>query len=336
LKALDLFAGAGGLSLGLIEAGLDVVAAVECDGAAAATYRSLHPNTTILEQDINTVDLSPFRGEIELVAGGPPCQPFSTGGLRRGVDDPRNGVPAMLAAIELLQPRAVLLENVPGLAGTRARGYLLRLLRRLRMLGYEPEHRILDAADYGVPQRRRRLVICATKKPGFNFPEATHGPGAQRPWKVVSDVLDLVQTFGVANPSIVTYAKRPDLRPSPYDGHLFNGGGRPLDMGKPSRTILASAGGNKTHFLDCGGVVPDYHAHLMAGGKARRGRVTEARRLTVAESALLQSFEPSTAFIGSRSQQYSQIGNAVPPLLAEAIGRSLLRHLRSSREPVSA
>jgi DNA (cytosine-5)-methyltransferase 1 len=335
LKALDLFAGAGGLSLGLIEAGFEVVVAVECDAAAADTYRSLHPSTEVFEQDIKTADLGQFKGEIDVVAGGPPCQPFSTGGLRRGAADPRNGLPAMLAAIEALRPHAVLLENVPGLAGAQGRRYLMRLLGRLRALGYEPEYEVLDAADYGVPQRRRRLVICATKKQGFSFPEATHGPDAKRPWKVVGDVLDLAQPLGIANPSIVTYAKRPDLRPSPYDGHLFNGGGRPLDLSRPSRTILASAGGNKTHFLDCGEVVPTYHAHLMAGGKPRRGKVPDARRLTVAESALLQSFEPSTIFIGSRSQQYSQIGNAVPPLLAEAVGRSLARHLRSSRKPVS-
>lgn len=336
MKVIDLFAGAGGLSLGLLEAGLEVVAAVECDPAAAATYRSLHPAATVLEQDINTADLSQFKDEVDVVAGGPPCQPFSTGGHRRGADDPRNGLPAMLAVIDALRPRAVLLENVPGLAGPQGRGDLARILQRLRTLGYHPEHRVLDAADYGVPQRRRRLVICATRKADFAFPDATHGPGACRPWKTVGDVIGMDDLLGVPNPSIITYAKRPDLRPSPYDGHLFNGGGRPLDIAKPSRTILASAGGNKTHFLDCGGVVPDYHSHLMAGGRPRRGKVPGARRLTVAESALLQSFDFSTAFVGSRSQQYSQIGNAVPPLLAEAVGRSLLRHLRSSREPVAA
>lgn len=336
MKVIDLFAGAGGLSLGLLEAGLEVIAAIECDAAAAATYRSLHPGASVLEEDINSADLSQFKGEIDVVAGGPPCQPFSTGGLRRGADDPRNGLPAMLTAIELLRPRAVLLENVPGLAGPGGRDDLAQLLQRLQALGYVYEHLVLDAADYGVPQRRRRLVICATRVPGFVFPDPTHGPSANRAWNTVGDALDSDQVLGVANLSIVTYAKRPDLRPSPYDGHLFNGGGRPLDTGRPSRTILASAGGNKTHFLDCRGVVPGYHAHLMAGGRARQGKVPGARRLTVAESALLQSFDPATPFMGSRSQQYSQIGNAVPPLLAEAVGRSLIRHLRSSHKPIPA
>jgi DNA (cytosine-5)-methyltransferase 1 len=336
LKVIDLFAGAGGLSLGLLEAGLEVLAAVECDSAAAATYRSLHPGAIVLEEDIRSADLSQFKGEVDIVAGGPPCQPFSTGGLRRGADDPRNGLPAMLTAIELLRPRAVLLENVPGLAGPGGRDELAQLLQRLQSLGYEHEHLVLDAADYGVPQRRRRLVVCATRDPGFAFPEPTHGPSAPRAWNAVGDVLGLDEVLGVANPSIVTYAKRPDLRPSPYDGHLFNGGGRPLDTGRPSRTILASAGGNKTHFLDCGGVVPGYHAHLLAGGRPRQGEVPGARRLTVAESALLQSFDPSIRFAGSRSQQYSQIGNAVPPLLAEAVGRALVRHLRTSGRPIPA
>lgn len=336
MKAIDLFAGAGGLSLGLIEAGFEVVAAVECDGAAAASYRSLHPGTEVFEEDISTADLSAFEGEVDLLAGGPPCQPFSTGGLQRGAGDPRNGLPAMLALAESLRPQAVLIENVPGLAGPRDRPYLDHVIDRLHGLGYGPTYAVLDAADYGVPQRRRRLVVCAVKELGFLFPDATHGPTADRPWKRVGDVLQPDSILGEANPSIVTYAKRPDLRPSPYDGHLFNGGGRPLDLARPSRTILASAGGNKTHFLDCAEQVPAYHAHLMTGGKPRRGRVEGARRLTVAESALLQSFEPKTKFEGSRSQQYSQIGNAVPPLLAEAVGRALVRHLRRACQPVLA
>jgi DNA (cytosine-5)-methyltransferase 1 len=133
----------------------------------------------------------------------------------------------------------------------------------------------------------------------------------------------------------VTYAKRPQLRPSPYDGLLFNGGGRPIDLSAPARTILASAGGNKTPFYDVGEVVPLYHEHLRSGGTPREGRVPAARRLTVAECAALQSFPEDMVFVGTRSSQYTQVGNAVPPLLAEAIGRAVAAALAYLARPRS-
>jgi DNA (cytosine-5)-methyltransferase 1 len=104
---------------------------------------------------------------------------------------------------------------------------------------------------------------------------------------------------------------------------LFNGGGRPIDLGAPCHTILASAGGNKTHFIDTLGLVPAYHAHLSKGGKPRTGTLEGGRRLTPEESALIQTFPRATKFCGARSSRYTQIGNAVPPLLAEALGRTL-------------
>lgn len=133
--------------------------------------------------------------------------------------------------------------------------------------------------------------------------------------------------MGHPNPSIVTYARRPDLRPNPYDGHVYNGGGRPIDLSKPAPTLLASMGGNKTPWIDTLGIVPEYHAHLVSGGAPRTGQVPGARRITVEEAALLQTFPPGMYFAGRRSSCYRQIGNAVPPLLAQAIGSGLLRQL---------
>jgi DNA (cytosine-5)-methyltransferase 1 len=172
----------------------------------------------------------------------------------------------------------------------------------------------------------------------FEFPTPNHGPKRSKRWRTAGDVLGLEPT-GEPNSSIVTYAKRPDLRPSPYDGLLFNGGGRPINLNAPARTILASAGGNKTPFIDTLGVVPEYHAALWdaESGKPRDGYkdavrvglVPGARRITVAESAALQTFPPDVEFKGRRSSQYTQIGNAVPPDLAAAVGSALARDLRA-------
>jgi len=108
---------------------------------------------------------------------------------------------------------------------------------------------------------------------------------------------------------------------------VYNGGGRPIDLTEPAPTLLASMGGNKTPWVDSYGIVPEYHAYLMAGGKPRSGRVPGARRITVDEAALLQTFPVGSYFAGPRSSCYRQIGNAVPLLLAEAIGLALVAQI---------
>jgi DNA (cytosine-5)-methyltransferase 1 len=147
-------------------------------------------------------------------------------------------------------------------------------------------------------------------------------------WVKASDILDVASPIGDVNPAKVTYAKRPDLRPSPWDGHLWNGGGRPINPNGLVPTLLASMGGNKTPWLDGAGVVPAYHAHLVQGGTARSGVVAGARRLTIAETALVQGFPVDMPWAGRTSSQYRQIGNAVPVPLAHAVGNALAEHLQ--------
>jgi DNA (cytosine-5)-methyltransferase 1 len=334
LPVVDLFSGAGGLSLGLAGAGFRPVGAVEVMADAASTYEA-HHDVGVDRRPLETIpahELRAWRGQVPLVAGGPPCQPWSTGGLRRGQADHRDGFGAMFRALDLIRPEAFLIENVAGLTRGLTRAYFLSLLDTLRdELGYRVWATTLNGADYGVPQRRERLFIVgfASDRASFAFPAPTHGPGTGQPWATAGSVLTAAPV-GEPNDSIVTYAKNPDLRPSPYDGLLFNGGGRPINMAAPARTILASAGGNKTPFIDTVGVVPEYHAALwdMEAGRIRpgyraairEGLVPGARRITVAESAALQSFPPDMVFSGRRSTQYTLVGNAVPPRLAEAVG----------------
>jgi len=184
----------------------------------------------------------------------------------------------------------------------------------------------LNAADFGIPQKRRRLFVVGMRHHRFEFPDSTHGPGRKHPHVAVRNVLPWHQ-IGEPNLSKVFYAKTPDIRPSPFDGHVFNGGGRPIDRTKPCHTILASAGGNKTHFFDELGLVPAYHRSLKTGGTPRKGTLPGARRLTVLESAIIQTFPEDTVFAGTRSAQYRQVGDAVPPLLATVVGNAIASQL---------
>ena len=332
VTSLDLFAGAGGLSLGLAQAGVESTCAVESDANAAETYAGHAPSADVRAGRVESQDLRRFRGRVDLVCGGPPCQPFSSGGLRKGARDERDGLPAFMAAVEAVVPRAVLIENVPGLAVGARRPVLDALVADLQAMGYAVAWRVLNAADFGVPQSRRRLFVVGVRAGRFAWPEPTHGQGASRAHVATGAVLT-DEPVGQPNASRVTYAKNPDLRPSPYHGLLFNGGGRPIDPDRPAPTILASAGGNKTPFLDTLGVVPAYHAHLAAGGEPRSGDVPGARRLTVREVARLQTFPDSVVFAGRPSAQYRQVGNAVPPVLAEALGGAVIAALGEEPPP---
>lgn len=328
IRSLDLFAGAGGLTLGVHQAGFDTVAAVEIDAYSAETFSRHSPTTDVIHRDVKNIQLSAFRKRIDVVIGGPPCQPFSSGGLRTAHSDKRNMIPEFIRAIDVLRPEAFLMENVPGLVVGERLLYFNKVIQAFQSFGYNVVWKVLPAVNYGVPQKRRRLFMVGMKDHIFQFPVPSHGPNTNRPYVTVKDVLPRNQ-LGEPNFAAVTYAKKPDLRPSPFDGLIFNGGGRPINRAEPAHTILASAGGNKTHFFDDLNIVPEYHRYLMAGGEPRLGEVPGTRRLTVLESAILQTFPRSVRFYGPRSAQYRQIGNAVPPELARVVAQSLAEQLNS-------
>lgn len=326
IETIDLFSGAGGLSFGLKKAKFSPVLSVEIDSHAVATYKRNFKNTEVYGDDVRKLSFKRFNGSVGLVVGGPPCQPFSVAGSQRSFNDPRDMIPEFIRAVKEVSPKAFLMENVAGLYSARHRAYLQTAIQHLSELGYAIQVDVHNAADFGVPQDRRRLIIVGTREEGYEFPAPQYGPGKKYAYRPAGAAIENAPE-DAPNRAIVTYAKKPVLRPSPFAGMLVNGGGRPINLERPSQTIPASAGGNRTHIVDPEGLLVDYHAHLMDGGRPRQGVVEGVRRLTVRESARLQTFPDEFKFEGPTSAQYRQIGNAVPPRLAKAIGASIANFL---------
>lgn len=326
MKAIDLFCGPGGLSIGLKDAGITPVLCVEKNKDAITTYSNHSHNCTHLNEDIREISFTNYKNKIDIVFGGPPCQPFSVGGLQKAQQDERDMIPEFIRCITEVQPEAFVMENVPGLITKKARAYFESVLQRLSQLGYKLNWTVLNSADYGVPQKRKRLIILGSKHDFLRFPSPTHGDSTENPYEKASNFLGSTP-IGEPAKSPVTYAKKPDLRKNPYAGLVYNGGGRPIDLDGLCHTILASSGGSKTHWIDTENIVVEYHQHLLKGGKPRAGIVQGARRLSVEECALIQTFPKELVFHGSKSSQYTQVGDAVPPLLSQAIGKALVSQL---------
>ena len=158
MNAIELFAGAGGMALGVELAGFQHEALVEVDSAACTTLRLNRPGWPVVETDVQDVDFARYAG-VDLLTAGAPCQPFSTAGRRRLDGDRRNMFPEVFRAVRKVRPRALLLENVRGMLMGDARVYLDSVVRRLGELGYEISWRLVNCADYSVPQRRERIFI---------------------------------------------------------------------------------------------------------------------------------------------------------------------------------
>lgn len=308
MRVLELFAGAGGAALGLHAAGMEAVAHVEWNHEACETMRAagLVP---VVEGDVRDLDTiaSRMTGTPDVLWSSFPCQAWSQAGRRLGANDPRNGWPWTVDAIDRFQPAWVACENVKGLthhasaAGCDRAGshpeecpgcYLAGvILPQLRERFPYVEARVLDAADYGVPQHRTRLIIIAGPRP-VQWPEATHGPGTPLPYVSMSQALDLVPS--------------PDTHPDTVERTRC-----------PSTTLI----GGSTHSHTCG-------RSIVRSQKTRDAIVALTGRsaLTVTECAILQGFPEDHPFQGAtKSSRYRQVGNAVPPRLAEVVGRAIVK-----------
>ena len=335
LSGLSLFSGAGGMDLGFIRAGVEIVSANDIDRDACLTYEANHPKGIIKCGDIHQhlTDICRFEG-VDIVFGGPPCQGFSVAG-KMNPDDPRSQLLwVFMEVVRLIKPQAFICENVKALAvldkWSEVRQNLFYLANQL---GYQYKLLILNASDFGVPQSRERMFFI-----GFRDVKDINNLEAQfdRHKKLSPIVRDIILPLGVAgskgNQRIcnakVTIATKPVMRKSPYAGMMFNGQGRPLNPDGYSCALHASMGGNKTPIIDeehCyfgqDSWVEWYHSYLMKGGAPLSSDAAppRLRRLTVDEALRLQTFPHDYQFIGRQSSVYRQIGNAVPCDLAQVV-----------------
>lgn len=354
LRAVDLFAGAGGMSHGLGQADFRLVSAVESDPQAADTYAAAHPGTALLARDVTTVsgtELTPrLRSRLDLLAAGPPCQGFSIKGSRRS-DHPGNAMLAQVVRLAAeLQPRAVLVENVTGLASLAGGYYFDRLvtgLERVALDGggrYDVQFAVLDSSQHGAPQRRRRLFIVATE-PGVRWawPERA-AEAALTVWDAIGDLPAASLAVGetAPYPTQATYsayaaALRGDSR------RLLNHHTKRLEATRLLRLAALGPGQDRRHLpeeLAAGGHESKYR-RLRANAPsptltAHMGKDLsdfihphEQRTLTLREAARLQGFPDRVEFLGSQAAQFRQVGNAVPVPLAHALGQALSRALRA-------
>lgn len=384
ITSLELFSGAGGLALGMAQNGVTHEALVEWNKHAAQTLGHNFDSNIVHSLDIREFDFDPF-GHVDIVAGGPPCQPFSTGGKAQGNLDQRDMFPYACKAIAKCTPSAFIFENVKGLLRKSFSSYfeyiILRLtypengkkrsegwedhLRRLekthtsqkyRGIKYNVVFRLIDAADYGIPQRRERVIIVGIREDmniEWSFPQKTHSFDALL-WSQYVEK-DYWERHGINPPDIACYDGRmtnaierlrrdpgvfppegkpwrtvrdqlkvvpfPDEKGSFHPEHIIRNGARPYP-------------GHTGSFIDLPAKALKAGGHGVPGGenmvKLANGSV---RYFTTYEAKLIQTFPPEYRVLGSWTESMRQIGNAVPVELAQILSSSIINSIWHKKEP---
>ena len=344
-NAISLFSGAGGMDVGFAKAGIKILWANEIDKDACDTYEANHPESHMERGDLleKYDDLGSFKN-IDFVFGGPPCQGFSVAGKMNPKDKRSTLLWSFLDVIEIVSPLAFICENVKALATLDKWAFVRdRFIRSAENLGYSCFPFVLNASNYGVPQKRERVFFVGILNKKLS-PEifTSRLKKREKPLKSVRDTIYHLGPSGtLKNPltctAKITLATNPVLRKSPYAGMLFNGLGRPIDIEGASATLPASMGGNKTPIIDESVLyglddynwVINYHKELLeCKTKPVFHEVpSRLRRLTINEAMLIQTFPEDYRFCGSKTSIYKQIGNAVPCLLAEIVARATIEEL---------
>ncbi len=358
--AIDLFCGAGGLSEGFRQAGFTILAANDFDRLAGETYQATHPETKFLPGPIENLTAADFlkaagvkRGEIDCVIGGPPCQAFSVYNHQRGMHDERSGLfREYLRIVDGLKPKWIVLENVTGITSAGGGAAVKQIMKGLQDLGYTVDTRILKAEEFGIPQERRRMFFIGSRTgTPMSWPEPTHGLDCLIPFvtieKAIGDLPPLKNGQDAGEP--LPYAK-----PASSDYQRTLRGRRKL-VHNHSAPKLAKINLERMRYIPQGGSWRDIPFELLPAGMKRARRCDHTKRygrlspdglastiltkcdlhwgsyihphqdrvLSVREAARLQSFPDHFIFQGPRTEQYVQVGNAVPPLLAKHIAARL-------------
>ncbi len=308
--SLEICTGAGGQALGLEQAGFDHVACVEIEPPACATLRLNRPEWNIVEGDLREYSAMPFRGEVDLLAGGVPCPPFSKAGKQLGHEDERDLFPTAIRLVDECRPKAVMLENVRGLLDAVFEDYRNKVEKQLKKLGYTPGWRLLNASDYGVTQLRPRVIFVAIRKDlggAFHWPN----PLEQEPPTVGELLHDLMRSKGWRGAD-KWREQASAIAPTLVGGSKKHGG---PDLG-PTRAKKAWA----TLGVDGMGIADDVPGLNYVG----------MPRLTTRMAARIQGFPDDWQFSGKKTAAYRQIGNAFPPPVAAAVGRQIRAALESA------
>ncbi|RIK79344.1 MAG: DNA (cytosine-5-)-methyltransferase [Planctomycetota bacterium] len=347
-KVLDLFCGIGGLSLGLTRACLLPIGGIDNWQDAARTYEYNHPGQRVLVADISTLGVSEIESffdvpisSIDIMVGGPPCQGFSTVG-KRDSRDPRNKLwQHYLELVDQIRPAYVLVENVEGLVVMDRGGVCENIVNGFAQIGYHAKWKLLRSADYGVPQLRKRVIFMAWLD-GLAEPE--YPRTSKRQHVTVADAIyDLPKLS--AGESATAYDRPPQTayqkarRGQSMELHNHQAASHP-----PHLVELLSHipdGGNRKSIPDHLQPKSGFHnsysrlasdkpavavtSNMRKPSSARATHPEQHRGLTVREGLRLQTFDDSFIVLGARTSQYLQVGNAVPPLLGEALGKELLK-----------
>ena len=354
--ALDLFCGAGGLSLGFAAAGFGILAGIDNNPHACQTFKTVHPEAEVLRADLTSLDPAKVAqrlgtNRVDVVLGGPPCQGMSLAG-KRLTDDPRNRLfLEYVRFVDFFQPRFLLMENVAGLLSMQSGAINNAIVAELQNVGYSFDAWLgavrLNAVAYGVPQFRDRLFYLGLRSPTdkVSIPRATHrapttplidDDGGMLPSVTVSQAIDdlpVVPSGGGADEMPYDAPPRTDYqRMMRLDSDTVYNHEPPAHTEKLLRMIEVAAPGSSVdpNYNDSKKWDPSAPSFtvkaLGAGGGSTNRRAfhyRDNRGSTVRENARVQSFPDRIRFCGPKTDQMTQVGNAVPPLLAEAIAREL-------------
>ena len=367
LTAIDLFCGAGGLSEGFRQAGYEVLVGSDYNEVAGATFASTHKEASFLGGPIQNIPTKSFlkaaglrRKELDVLVGGPPCQGFSVYNHQRGMHDERSSLYLeYLRIVEGLLPKWVVMENVTGMTSVNGGEAVGGILKGLKELGYAVAHRVMRAEDYGIPQERRRLVFIGNRVGApIIYPTPTHGPGL-KPFTTVFDA--------IADLPVLANGTDQDNRP--YAMKAQGAYQRALRVGSRvaanhTAARLASINVERLKHIPPGGSWRDIPYKLLPEGMKRAKRSDHTKRygrlrwdglastimtkcdphwgayfhpdqdraITVREAARFQSFPDWFVFQGSKTDQYVQVGNAVPPMLGKKIAMAIRDVVENPRD----